>query len=379
MTYVTTLSNGHTYAFLGTYDLYELPATGLLRNTGKSYPSQLWSLYADGSTRTIASANGLETWSQQNAPTFDGSNNPIWGTTNTLATIPVATTEPHDVEDGGGASLVPLRAGMKTTGGVLVSYDALNFAPGTHTPDHRGWHLGGVLPGGSHWLWTTSHTVPNNYNSVYPSDGSFAAMNGNTSLFLGGALMTVDRHILTQYVGAGGANKFNHFYDDGLFVDTWGADGIMNAPPMAAVDSYSCWLVKLADGRVYMYQNDGGEHSGVRRWRIDGLGTVSEQNSNVTWTRSTVTQAGPSLAEEIIPTTRLDCVPGVGVSNPADLLSGLLSDANVTAGVSGDYGWSWSMPPSESPPALWYAHTNKKSLQRPSGRSMPGSISRTTP
>jgi hypothetical protein len=74
--------------------------------------------------------------------------------------------------------------------------------------------------------------------------------------------------------------------------------------------------------------------------------------------------SSPSLAEQVIPSTGLACVPGAGVSNTADLLSGLQADTIVTAGASGDYGWSWSLAPSETGPSWWYAHTNKKSLDR---------------
>ena len=281
MKYVTTFSNGRTYASVGGL-LCELPSTGLLRSTGIILPSY-GSLYADGSLRVESVTNSIETWTTQALTGFDGNNNPIWGTPTTLASTPLTDADPQDLFDSN-----VMRVGAMTTGGTLVSYDYQAYE--TWNTQHRGYHLGGVLAGSDTWLWLASDSTPTNYCGGLPDDGTFDIMNGVGNA--GGAVMTMDRHIIYGYRGEGWknweTNKYRHYYEDGLFVNEFGViDDFTEAQAGMAGNAFNDWLVELADGSVYLYHNDESFHGGVHRWKIDGLDTVAEQSIDVEWYKDT--------------------------------------------------------------------------------------------
>ena len=178
------------------------------------------------------------------------------------------------------------RIGNVTAGGVLISFDPEAYQP--DNPFHRGWHLGGVKIGGSQWLWEASRSTPTNYTGPWPTDGTFDIMNGVGNA--GGAAMTTGHHVFYAYRGenwqAAEVNKYRHYFDDGLFIGEFevtdaDGNGIEAAPGMAG-NAYSSWLVTLPDGRVFIYHNDEGYHAGVHRWRVDGLDTVAEQQIPIT-------------------------------------------------------------------------------------------------
>jgi hypothetical protein len=280
MKYVATLSNGRTYAVLnGT--LFELPPTGHLRNTGiaVSYAS---SFYPDGSLRRTDGGLYVETWDQKTLTGFDGSNNPLWSDWTNIASAPIDEVSPRYGSDGYPARIAPI-----TSSGVLVSYDFLAQLVGP--VPNKGWHLGGVQSGSNAWLWRASPSGPANYLGNWPTDGTFDI--GNYVGNAGGAVMTVDRHVIYGYRGENWkgvqTNKYRHYYDDGLMVAEFGPtaydSGLAEAAPAMAGNAASNWVVKLEDGRAFMYHNDESWHGGLHRWRIDGLSTVGEQTTSINW------------------------------------------------------------------------------------------------
>jgi hypothetical protein len=276
MEYTTTLSNGRTYTALGG-TLYELPASGQLRNTGVSIVDSqgIAGLFADGSVRYSDVSSGVETWYQKSLAGFDGSNNPIFGSATSLASTPLAATDPQQHNDDWNA----FRQGVKTSGNVLVAFDG-------NANDH-GWHLGGIAVGGTSWLWKASPSTSPTFTSYYPSlswqsDGSFDVFHG-LAANAGGAVMATDRHIFYKYRGNADWNIFRHYYDDGLLVNEFGnLPGVAEGTAGYAGNSANQWLVKLSDGRVFIYSSDESAHGGVHRWSVGGLDTVSEQTTSVT-------------------------------------------------------------------------------------------------
>ncbi len=285
MKYVTTLSGcskpgGCTYATVGGR-LFELPPSGPVRDTGLVIPATSSSLTADGAIRSI-SGSVVQTWTQKALLGFDANDNPRWGDESTLASTPIGPLDPAEWSDGNG-----LRAGVMSSSGVILSFDPRAYNAGNTL--HRGWHLGGVRQGTTNWLWKASYSTPITYMGDWPTDGTFDIMNGVGNA--GGVIMAIDRHVLYGYRGENWkgiqTNKFRHYYDDGLFVDEFGAtswdEHNAEAGPELAGNAFNASVIKLSDGRVYLYHNDDNVHGGVHRWRIDGLDTVAEQTTTINW------------------------------------------------------------------------------------------------
>ena len=278
MKYVTTLSNGRTYANLGG-TLFELPPSGQLRNTGVAVPTT-YSMYADGSLRSVSDSVMIRTWTQQSLLGFDGSNNPTWAEPVPLASVPLGPTDPIESPDPN-----RLRAGVLTAGGILASFDPF---PAYGPVGHTGWHLAGIPVGDVGWSWKASASTPTNYYGSWPSDGTFDIGNGVGNA--GGSVMALDHHVFYGYPGeswkSNQTNKFRDYYEDGLLVSefgrTWTDVGRAEAAPELAGNAFNSWIVKSSDGRVFLYHNDESWHGGVHRWRLDGLDTVSEQSVPLT-------------------------------------------------------------------------------------------------
>lgn len=287
---ICTLSNGRTYTLLrrntdGRFGLFELTATAF-RDTGIVATTASASLQPDGSIRTVnlPSVGGTVTWTKQALTGFDANHNPTYAAATTLASTVATATDPAWWGDPNS-----LRAGVQTTGDIVVSFDQ-KPSDANHG---SGYHLGGVRVGGTGWLWRTSMATHPNYAGPWPEDGAFDTGNGVRNA--GGAAMTVGHHIFYGYYGefykASQVNKYRHYYDSGLMVGEFGVVGAdvggNNAgatnPAAMAGNAFSTWTVKLADGRVFLYHNDESLHGGVHRWRIDGLDTVAEQSIPIVW------------------------------------------------------------------------------------------------
>ena len=146
------------------------------------------------------------------------------------------------------------------------------------------WHLGGVKPGGSDWLWRTARNTGNKYTGAYPADGAFDI--GNGVKYAGSGAMVSGRNIIWGYHGeswkGSETNEWDHIYDDGLFIGQFGITGPeilrQEAPAMFAGNSFSAALTTDKSGNVYLYHNDESAHGGVHRWKISDLNSISEQS-----------------------------------------------------------------------------------------------------
>ncbi|HVR03654.1 MAG TPA: hypothetical protein VMT47_16065 [Polyangia bacterium] len=337
MKYVTTLRNGRTYAPFGR-EVFELPAAGPLRDTGARLPApgRGSSLYPDGSVRSVDEHGGREIWLEQWLTDFDEGNNPRWSPSVVVASAPLDPTGPHDLGDNNA-----LIAGARTSTGVIVSFD---FAvPHGSSDVHGGWHLGGVKPGTDRWLWRTSRSTSRHYTGRWPDDGTFYISNGVGNA--GGAVLTTGRHVFYAYRGEGlkgyQTNKWRHYFDDGLFVGEFGSSGgaLPEAAPEMAGNDMNASLVRLPDGRSFIYHNDESWHGGVHRWSLADLDSVSEQRS------------------EIELRTPARAVPRRPGSHDVELLAGLPADVTLTSGTGG-----WTFEPAADDE--WIVLTNQKTWQR---------------
>jgi hypothetical protein len=143
-----------------------------------------------------------------------------------------------------------------------------------------GFHLGGLLPGATQWQWRASPTAPwlvDAAGNVVQATGQYDVTRGVQ--YLGNVAMAQGKQIVFGYHGeawnGGQANQWLHYYDNGLFVGQFGKPlyahlNRANAAAETAGNAFSPQLVQVNDN-LYLWHNDEGAHSGVQRWRIDGL------------------------------------------------------------------------------------------------------------
>jgi len=280
--YLTTLSNGHTYAFLRhkyNLALVELPATGEVRNTGIELQGLDYQLFADGSLKigTQISIGNPSTWTSQALTGFDGSNNPVWGTPTVIATSPPATDK-DPLYYGSGNTVI-------TSSNIVVSFDA-----GLPPYGSSGYHLGGIKAGTNKWLWRTANSTFKQYSGAYPADGAYDI--GNNVQYAGSFARSLDRTIIWGYHGEfwknAETNEWTQVYDDGLFLGQFGVAGpgvtYAEAAPMMAGNAMSVAVVKDSAGNGYVYLNDEASHGGLHRWKITGLNTIAEQTVSIATT-----------------------------------------------------------------------------------------------
>lgn len=286
--FVSTLSNGRTYALQkqnGTYNRWhvvELVPNGTLRFTNVLIDNinAGVQMYPDGSLRRISSQNVGKPVQFLRKPLtgFDGSNNPLWGPEEVVATSPVKTND--DPLYWG--SEIKLTSGEITSSNILISFDG-GLAPYGST----GYHLGAIKVGDSKWLWKTAKSTSTNYQGEFPADGSYDV--GNGAQYAGSIAMAMDRNIFWGYHGEfwknGQVNKWNHVFDNGLLIGQFGtttSETQGEAPAMMAGNAFAAQLVKDNAGNYFLYHNDESFHAGVHRWKVSGLNTIKEQSIPIT-------------------------------------------------------------------------------------------------
>ncbi|HEY0055782.1 MAG TPA: hypothetical protein VGB63_10530, partial [Pedobacter sp.] len=305
---ITTFPNGRTYGRLrmqNSYYLAELVEGGALRVIDSPLP-QYTTIGNDGS-KLINSGPEMGKAGVINRYPVVGydSNNPVWATTpEVLATTPPATgTDPL------------LWEGLKSDP-ITSTNKVIFFDPGkSENGRGLGYHLGAIDKNSNKWLWRTAKDIPSIYTGPFPTDGAFDS--GNGVVYAGGTVLISDQNIFWGYHGefwkGSQTNKWNHVYDNGLFVGQFGeiSRDHQNVEAFAggAGNVFSGSLVKV-NGQTYLYHNDESVHGGVHRWKITGLETVGLQDAFPT--------------NEVIPNLEGE-----------DLLKGLVKGATFTSGL----GW----------------------------------------
>jgi hypothetical protein len=290
---VATLSNGRTYALFQHYTLsvkkwevVELTAADTLRFTGKLFNLQTGitysQFYPDGSIRRVSRRfmDSTIRWIKQPLTGFDASNNPVWGADSLLGSTPPVTSR----DPGFNGNTNKLRSGEITSSNILLTFDGGNYSPGFDC-----YHVGAVKYGDNKWLWRTALNTTPDYTGPFPVNGDYDI--GNNVEYSGSPVMAVDRNIFWGYHGEfwknSQTNKWNHVYDNGLFVNQFGITGPevagKEAQPQMAGNAYCANVVKRND-TVFLYHNDEGHHGGIHRWRITGLNTIQEQVDTISLT-----------------------------------------------------------------------------------------------
>ncbi|WP_018614248.1 T9SS type A sorting domain-containing protein [Segetibacter koreensis] len=328
---VTTLSNGRTYALrrdetTNTPVVVELPATGQIRFTGIKFDQNSdKQIYSDGSLRSyLVTAAGIS-WYKQTLTGFDNSNNPVWG-----PPISLASTSDRSLIPG---SAYPLPIPI-TSSNIVIAFNG---------GGDSGYALGGIKTGSAKWKWKTAMTTHKEYEGAFPPDGYFDK--GNGVQYAGNVALAFDRNIVWGYNGEfwkqSQTNKWNHVYDNGLFVGQFGVTGPevkgQEAAAMMAGNAFSPAMVKVGNN-YYLYHNDESHHGGVHRWKISGIETIQEQSC---------------LLSDSFLTSITPLLPGI------DLMAGLPFNKILEDNTAG-----WTRNPTENNIKTWIARTNIKTYDK---------------
>ncbi len=294
---LATLSNGRTYGFLrrladNYFVLAELPAGGTIRVTSLAFDSPV-QLGADGSLyRTVPSLNTVpktQKWTRQALTGFDGQNNPTWSAATVIAQTNMADTDPTDW-----TGYPSDRAAVRTSSNLLLQFQANldKYGPARG----YGFHLGAVAEGGTGWKWRTAFaTSGRTYQGDYPTDGAYNLGGypindvGDQIGYAGGAVTMLGPLAVWNYFGEfyrdGQCNYFHVVADNGLNVGQFGTDSIIGnkvigQAGMAGGVHYATGVIDPNDPNVgYLYHAEEGGFSGLHRWKITGLSTVTTQTA----------------------------------------------------------------------------------------------------
>lgn len=282
---VNTLSNGRTYA-ISAGNMVELTNTGL-RYTGATYGLNT-QLYPDGSLYSMYQNTTGEPigWYRNELTGFDGSNNPTYAETETVETSPNTLASDPAFR----SNLTTLTSGEKTSDGAYITFDG-------STLGSTDYHLGAVKDGA--WLWRTARNTHTEYSGPYPTDGAYDIGNGVND-FSGSRALANGDIVIWGYHGEfwknGQTNKWSMVYKNGQFLKTFGTSAAGQSIPEMSGNAFSASLIKSGDD-MYLFHNDESYHSGVHRWKITGLNTISVQRADIYTTNEVDTLPGVDLME----------------------------------------------------------------------------------
>jgi hypothetical protein len=208
--------------------------------------------------------NGPQTYWRKSFAGFDGNADPQWNAQQNIASANIGsgylTSDPLSVK-------YPLQ----TTNGTVVIFDSER----TRT----GYHLGGIKPGGTTWLWRAMPTL-----------GPMVGKGGYDSWveYGGNHHMVAGRNIFAGFHGeffqdAGQAGQFMHYYDNGLFVGQFGQPllfGVVVNPPGGSGNNFNPALVEVGTD-LFLYHNDEPGR-GSHRWKTIGASDIRELSSSIT-------------------------------------------------------------------------------------------------
>ncbi len=286
---LTTLENGKTYFAAttyrnGKYNIYEKQDTALrctkvnirgyqILNDGKMTLQK-----AEDMTYEGVSGTGFY---QRYLKGIDSDGDPYWGEDVLLAFVPKSDSSIKFTS----------KAALSERGILFDVNEANSHADG----DLRDFKMGAVLAQvtkDNDFIIKAAPATGSNYNGDFPDDGYLEV----NAWYTWHDPYAYGRNIVAQYRGEGyrqyQANKFYHFYDNGLLVDMFGeATGQMTDN----VDDYCgelvngngfCWVwVKSPsnpEDEAYTIQGGEAGMSGALVYKITGLSTIREEKIPIT-------------------------------------------------------------------------------------------------
>lgn len=303
---------GHTYGIIQRagnklLTVIELMPNAPVRFTGITLGQMLqgnnnieaWVLMKDGSLalHRMAGVNvdtgyGTEKWVRRAFTGLDGNGNPTWAPEVTIEEVAVTPKDPVPVSQGS------VDFGI-TDSGVLIAYNPTLYKLSTGAG--MGYHLGGVKNG--QWSWGSHMATSPDYLGDYPKDGAYDI--GNQVQYGGGNASVVENHIFPTYHGEFWkglqTNKFDHFYENGLYVGGFGVTGpdARNDPannPGMAGNVFGATAVKSSNGNIYLVHGEEFGWSGLHIWRVKNLNTIQIQTITATLSNEPDTRGTPMFA-----------------------------------------------------------------------------------
>ncbi len=274
---VATLSNGHTYGIeAATCVLYDLTPTGLV-NLG--YMDCNTILEADGSLYGRHFIDNTHAVVTKRVLTGFSGNMPQWSApVNVINTPDIAATDAP-------VYYINNTYGSSTNTSRYIFYDqnyGYDFGSGLRNLGYK-FHLGSMKYGANAFDWQASPSTPGGYTGYYPADGSFDVQNSghsenakvfvnNRDIFYG----VYSELYKNQYEN----NIWNHFYDDGLFVGSFGVQSeicqLTGDFSGFAGNAFGAMLAKKSTNDYYLYHCDESARGGVHSWHITNANSIVE-------------------------------------------------------------------------------------------------------
>lgn len=261
----TTLPNGRTYMLFapaGNEEIWELPATGPMRETGNFpyYKNNHAPTLTKEGTLTICPYNftGTGTWYTKRILGSDITGNLKYADSTILAQV---TAQPKDPTPH------PVFGDLRTeitAGGVLITNDASNGG---------NYHLGGIKLGTSKYLWRVEPVGTLNRKGNYDT--------GHGCQYEGDVAMVSGHNVVAGFHGEfwnqSQAGQYMHYWDDGLFVGQFGNPSLGaggQVQPGFAGNAYQPAICTYK-GETYIWTNDES-NNGPQRWHLANLNTIHE-------------------------------------------------------------------------------------------------------
>jgi len=331
-----TLSNGRTYGLIQAginLEVIELVSGGTMRFTGvnKNTNTGGWFLCTDGSLQLYRDSANYGIVTRYPLTGFDGSNNPTWSSAaEYLATALRDDNAPAAV----GNSIAPPKNQVFSTTNKIVFFNYKLYSNNTGPVVSSGYHLGSMQRGANNaYLFQTEKSTHRSYIGDYPKASRFDVGNSVTD-FAGGNVNIVDSIIVTSYHGEAWkltqTNKYNVYYLNGLPLGQFGTTRPQTtgqSPSMMAGNTLTPVMVDAGDS-LYLYGGDESDHSGIHRWKINGLNTIAVQSTTIAYPTAYV---APSL-------------------NYTDLMAGLPWDSPLANNTAG-----WTRSPAADTSITWWS------------------------
>lgn len=262
---VATFPDGHTYMLFapaGKEELWELPAKGPMRETG-FFPFNtkhfVPTLTKDGTIYAAHNNYAYDMiWYSRKLLGSDRHGNLKYADSTIIAELTPQVNDPlpHAV-------FGDLRTEL-TSGGVLITNDASN---------NRGYHLGGIKPGSSKFLWRALPVGTLNRK------GNYDIRHG--SQYQGDVAVVSGHNVIAGFHGEfwyqTQAGQFMHYWDDGLFIGQFGNPNVDHNGGLMAGFAGNGFNPAICTykGETYLWVNDESAN-GPQRWHLSGLSTIRE-------------------------------------------------------------------------------------------------------
>lgn len=277
---INTLSNNKTYGLCYKYgggeEVVELSPTGV-RPTGSIHtlPGQWMDKKGDVYGLEDGGVGGTAVYKKRTFLSFDVNNNPVYSAATAVFTNSTQTGMMYPRLSG-----AKIRPWEVSSSNILAQFRGNGNDSGTEIDVY---HFGGIDLNTGKFKFMTSPATFRDYWGMYPPDGAFDIGNGPPQYY-GNVAIAFDRNFIWGYNGefwkASQTAKFNHYYDNGLFIAQFGKTGPdFNIDPVAnkefAGNAFCPTIVKEGND-YYMYHNDESVYGAAIRWKITGLDTIQE-------------------------------------------------------------------------------------------------------